>query len=385
MVGEVQLEARDARAGCPGGRGSRPGSWAASTGRCPSTAVSVVNRSPVSCMPSPESPAKRITTRSSVWTFLLLTGHPGRSEACLVRGSPGRRRSDSPSYVSCGGCDRVVFRAASGCRVGRRCQPVPRSTNRSQQGQACPRPQIDDRSQQGQAGRVPRSTDGSPQGRQVAAGVRWLAMEGYAAAAAVVLAGVLLVTAAMVARRLLAPRAVTEAGLRTYESGVDPVGTGWAQSQIRYIAFAFLYVVFAVDAVYLFPWALVLRDPELGVASLVEVVVFVGVILVGLPPRGPPRAAALDLSGRAPSHRRRAGIRSPHERRPTHAACRSGRRARPQADPVRAELGPPLLALGLQLRPGLLRHRVHRHQHGPARLHPARRDPVRATARARPT
>ena len=107
-------------------------------------------------------------------------------------------------------------------------------------------------------------------------------MEGYAAAAGVVLAGVLLVTAAMVARRLLAPRAVTEAGLRTYESGVDPVGAGWAQSQIRYIAFAFLYVVFAVDAVYLFPWALVIRDPGLGAASLVEVVVFVGVILVGL-------------------------------------------------------------------------------------------------------
>ncbi len=107
-------------------------------------------------------------------------------------------------------------------------------------------------------------------------------MEGYAAAAAVVLAGVLLVTAAMVARRLLAPRAVTEAGLRTYESGVDPVGAGWAQSQIRYITFAFLYVVFAVDAVYLFPWALVIRDPGLGAASLLEVVIFVGVILVGL-------------------------------------------------------------------------------------------------------
>ena len=107
-------------------------------------------------------------------------------------------------------------------------------------------------------------------------------MEGYAAAAGVVLAGILLVTAAMLVRRLVAPRAVTAAGLTTYESGVDPVGAGWAQSQIRYISFAFLYVVFAVDAVYLFPWALVLRDPSLGVASLVEVLVFVGVILVGL-------------------------------------------------------------------------------------------------------
>jgi len=107
-------------------------------------------------------------------------------------------------------------------------------------------------------------------------------MEGYAAAAAVVLAGILLVTAAMIARRLVAPRAVTEKGLRTYESGVDPVGVSWAQSQIRYISFAFLYVVFAVDAVYLFPWATVIRQSGLGRASLVEMGIFVGVLLIGL-------------------------------------------------------------------------------------------------------
>lgn len=107
-------------------------------------------------------------------------------------------------------------------------------------------------------------------------------MTGYAVVAAVILAGVLLVSAGMTARRLLAPRAPTAAKLTTYESGVDPVGQGWAQSQIRYVAFAFLYVVFAVDAVYLFPWALVLRDPGLGVASLVEIAVFVGIIAIGL-------------------------------------------------------------------------------------------------------
>ena len=127
-------------------------------------------------------------------------------------------------------------------------------------------------------------------------------MEGYVVAAGVLLAGMLLVTAAMVARRLLAPRAVTEAGLRTYESGVDPVGSGWAQSQIRYIAFAFLYVVFAVDAVYLFPWALVLRDADLGPASLVEVVVFVGVILVGLTSACPPPPPV--ATPKAPPHTR---------------------------------------------------------------------------------
>ena len=107
-------------------------------------------------------------------------------------------------------------------------------------------------------------------------------MAGYLAAFGVVIAGILLVSAAMVARRLIAPRAPLPTKLATYESGVDPVGAGWAQSQIRYIAFAFLYVVFAVDSVYLFPWALVLRDPALGVTSLVEMGIFVAIIAIGL-------------------------------------------------------------------------------------------------------
>ena len=107
-------------------------------------------------------------------------------------------------------------------------------------------------------------------------------MSGYAAAAGVLAAGLLLFVAAMGMRRLIAPRALTPAKLTTYESGVDPVGEGWAQSQIRYVAFAFLYVVFAVDAVYLFPWALVIRLPELGARSLVEIAIFIGILLLGL-------------------------------------------------------------------------------------------------------
>jgi len=104
----------------------------------------------------------------------------------------------------------------------------------------------------------------------------------YVVVAAVVLVGLLLFVAAMGARALLAPRAPTHAKLKTYESGVDPVGQGWAQTQIRYFVYAFLYVIFAVDAVYLFPWALVIRSSGLGVASLVEIGVFIGVLLVGL-------------------------------------------------------------------------------------------------------
>ncbi|GAB4075861.1 NADH-quinone oxidoreductase subunit A [Nostocoides australiense] len=106
-------------------------------------------------------------------------------------------------------------------------------------------------------------------------------MEAYVVAAAVLGAGVLLFVAAMAARWLFAPRTRTVASGTTYESGVDPVGTGWAQTQVRYLVYAFLYVIFAVDAVYLFPWALVARG-HLGRASLVEVGVFIGIILIGL-------------------------------------------------------------------------------------------------------
>jgi len=107
-------------------------------------------------------------------------------------------------------------------------------------------------------------------------------MGGYVVVGAVVVAGILLVLAAGLARRLFAPRAPTGAKLTTYESGVDPVGFGWAQTTVRYFVYAYLYVIFAVDAVYLFPWATVIRDADLGAASLVEMGIFVAVLVVGL-------------------------------------------------------------------------------------------------------
>lgn len=107
-------------------------------------------------------------------------------------------------------------------------------------------------------------------------------MTGYLALAGVIIGGILLFVVALAARWLFAPRAMTQMKATTYESGVDPVGTDWAQSQIRYVTYAFLYVVFAVDVMYLFPWAFVARSADLGVAALVEIFIFVAVILLGL-------------------------------------------------------------------------------------------------------
>jgi NADH-quinone oxidoreductase subunit A len=104
----------------------------------------------------------------------------------------------------------------------------------------------------------------------------------YAPLVAILVIGVLLVVAMFGGNALLRPSAPTTQKLLTYECGVDPVGEGWAQTKVRYFVFSFLYVVCAVDAVYLFPWATVLRNADLGRASLVEMAVFIGVIVLGL-------------------------------------------------------------------------------------------------------
>jgi NADH-quinone oxidoreductase subunit A len=65
-----------------------------------------------------------------------------------------------------------------------------------------------------------------------------------------------------------------------YESGVDPVGTGYSQSHIRYYLFALLFVMFDVEAVFIFPWAI--RLEALGVFGLVEMIVFIVILALGL-------------------------------------------------------------------------------------------------------
>jgi NADH-quinone oxidoreductase subunit A len=66
----------------------------------------------------------------------------------------------------------------------------------------------------------------------------------------------------------------------TYESGVDPVGTGWSQSNVRYYVFAVLFVLFDVEAVFIFPWAL--RLEVYGTFGLIEMLVFMAILVLGL-------------------------------------------------------------------------------------------------------
>lgn len=67
--------------------------------------------------------------------------------------------------------------------------------------------------------------------------------------------------------------------LRTYECGEEPDGMAWMQFHARYYIVALFFVLFDVEAVFLFPWAVVLR--ELGHAALVAAVMFVMVLMLG--------------------------------------------------------------------------------------------------------
>jgi len=105
---------------------------------------------------------------------------------------------------------------------------------------------------------------------------------GYALVGLLGLVGVGFVAVGLGANRLLRPWRITPGKLLTYESGVDPVGDDWSQTHVRYYVYAFLYVVFAVDAVFLFPWATVFALAGFGAISLGEMFVFLGFLAVGL-------------------------------------------------------------------------------------------------------
>ena len=92
--------------------------------------------------------------------------------------------------------------------------------------------------------------------------------------------GAILVAAAVGVGWLLRPRRPSATKAQSYECGIDPVGSDWSQTQIRYFIFALLFLVFDVEAAFIFPWAL--RLESLGLFALVEMGIFIVILLAGL-------------------------------------------------------------------------------------------------------
>ncbi|MEM6254154.1 MAG: photosynthetic/respiratory NAD(P)H-quinone oxidoreductase subunit C [Cyanobacteria bacterium P01_D01_bin.156] len=66
----------------------------------------------------------------------------------------------------------------------------------------------------------------------------------------------------------------------TYESGMEPIGGAWIQFNIRYYMFALVFVIFDVETVFLYPWAVAFH--KLGVLAFVEALIFIAILLIGL-------------------------------------------------------------------------------------------------------
>lgn len=78
----------------------------------------------------------------------------------------------------------------------------------------------------------------------------------------------------------LRPNKPTQEKETTYESGNEPVGGSQIRFNVRYYLYALMFVVFDVETVFLYPWAVAYR--QLGLFALVEMVIFIGLLLVGL-------------------------------------------------------------------------------------------------------
>lgn len=101
----------------------------------------------------------------------------------------------------------------------------------------------------------------------------------YLAVAVLIGAGLLMVGGMLGLGRLVRPTRPQSEKYVTYESGSDPVG-GWGQSNVRYYVYALLFVMFDVEAVFIFPWAI--RVEQLGVQATVSMIVFIVVLALGL-------------------------------------------------------------------------------------------------------
>ena len=102
----------------------------------------------------------------------------------------------------------------------------------------------------------------------------------YVIVAIFIVLGILLPVVALTVGRFLRPSKPTEIKQSTYESGNEPVGVGQVRFNIRYYLFALMFVIFDVETVFLYPWAVAYN--QLGLFVLVEMLIFVALLLVGL-------------------------------------------------------------------------------------------------------
>ena len=92
--------------------------------------------------------------------------------------------------------------------------------------------------------------------------------------------GLLLPFIALALGKMLRPHKPEENKLKPYESGIEPFHDSRVRIQIHYYMFALLFVIFDLETVFLYPWAVAYRT--LGIFALIEMLIFVGLLFLGL-------------------------------------------------------------------------------------------------------
>jgi len=95
-----------------------------------------------------------------------------------------------------------------------------------------------------------------------------------------VITAILMVGAGIIMAWLLAPTSRNPQKLDPYECGIAATGWAWQQFNVGYYLFALLFLIFEVECVFMFPWAVVMRS--LGVIAFVEILIFLFILVLGL-------------------------------------------------------------------------------------------------------
>ena len=92
-----------------------------------------------------------------------------------------------------------------------------------------------------------------------------------------------LVLAVLFVSALLRPKNPYQDKLKPWECGFEPIGeASKGQFRIHYFIIAILFIIFDVETLFLFPWAVILTDKAIAMFVLIEMVIFIAVLAVGL-------------------------------------------------------------------------------------------------------
>ena len=86
--------------------------------------------------------------------------------------------------------------------------------------------------------------------------------------------------AAFVVPRLIAPRKPYPQKMETYECGIETVGNTWVQFRVQYYIFALVFLIFDVETVFLYPWAVAFD--QLPLFAVLEGILFILIVVAGL-------------------------------------------------------------------------------------------------------